>query len=222
MGIINRLGRITIGKIERFLDSVENHDTIIPQLILEMQENVKLAANAEAKALTATKSSRRKLDEANGRMERLKKGIELAIRSNDSDAARTAIAAQIESESDIESISELLKRSEQAYEDARSTRVRLSSSLDKLRLKKKELSARSAAIKAQEKCNLSASLDSNNILDVVSRMEDKITEKEAQIEIRGEVDRLLSGDVEKYKLEELIKNDEIQRRLDAMKNKNQD
>jgi len=49
MSIMARLKRVTVGRMEAFLTSVENPETVFPQLVREMEEQVRLATDAEAK-----------------------------------------------------------------------------------------------------------------------------------------------------------------------------
>ena len=62
MGRISQLKTITKSRIEAFLASLEKPETILPQLMREMEEKLKEAARAEVKALSAVKADRRRLD----------------------------------------------------------------------------------------------------------------------------------------------------------------
>ncbi len=218
MGLISRLRRITMGKIEAFLDSIESPEILLPRLVEEMAEKVKLAANAEAKALTAVKSARRKLDEASGRAERMRKGASLAIKSNDSDTARKAIAAQMDAEADMERLSDSLRVTECAREDARDVRIRLSEDLEQLRSRKVELIARARAVGGiGERKSISDLLDEGDgVLDAVMRMEESVEQRGTEVEVQCEINRLLGGDVERYRIEDLQRDEEVQRRLNEM------
>ncbi|MHC4434411.1 MAG: hypothetical protein ACYTBS_21430, partial [Planctomycetota bacterium] len=78
MGRISRLKTITKSRIEAFLASLETPETVLPQLMREMAEKVKEAARAEAKALSAVKGDRRRLDAGLGKIVRFKEGAVLA------------------------------------------------------------------------------------------------------------------------------------------------
>ena len=217
MGLISRLKRITIGKIESFLDSIEHPEVILPQLIEELQEKVRQAANAEAKALTAVKASHRKLDEASGRAERMRKGAELAISGADYDTARKAIAAQMEAEEQIARLTETVNTAELAHSAAREVRINLTGDLEILKIRKDEIIARARAAKQRVKLAQVTENNSQEILDIVARMEDKVVEKETEADVIDQVNRLLGTDIDKYAIDELQRNDEIQRRLDELK-----
>jgi len=218
MGLISRLKRITIGKIEAFLDAIEKPEDVLPRLIEELEEKVRQAANGEAKALTAVKAAQRKLDEATGRANRMKKGAELALKAEDIDTARRAIAAQMDAEKDVAQWTVSLDTAEQACSGAREVRKRLASDLESLRARKDELIARARAARDQKKVAemMGSMKEGQGILDVVARMEDKVVQDESEAQVMNEVNHIL-GDLDKYKLDELQRNDEVQRRLDELK-----
>ena len=181
MGLIKQLKRITATRIEAFLESVEDPARVLPMLIVEMEQKVRLAANAEAKACTAVLSTQRKLDEAQGSLARLAKGIDLALKLNKDDLAREAIAEQLRVESDIESLRRSLKTAEDARNDAAEACVQLKSELDYIRIRKEEIIARAIGAGTQARISKIASGAVNsagNILDDVARLEGRMAQEE--------------------------------------------
>ncbi len=220
MGLISRLGRITKGRIEAFLDSIEKPELILPQLVKELGENVKQAANAEAKALTAVKATQRKLDEATGRLGRLREGAKLAVAVNELDTARKAIAAQMETEREIESQQKSLAVAEQAYAEAATVRKKLSSELEELKCRKKEILQRAKLANTGSKIDNATLLrQGRNVLDIVARMDAKVEDMEIAVAARNEVDQMLLSDISQNRLEELLRDAEVQRRMDELKKK---
>ena len=59
MGLIQRIRRLTVARIENFLNTVEDPEVIFPQLVREMEDQVRAAISAETKALTALKAAER-------------------------------------------------------------------------------------------------------------------------------------------------------------------
>ena len=100
MGQIAKLKRLTMARIEAFLASIERPEDVMAGLIAEMKQKVSQAARAQAKAASAVKADRRRLDAATGRVIRLEKGAAIAVKSGQVDVARQAIAAQIRAEQD--------------------------------------------------------------------------------------------------------------------------
>jgi phage shock protein A len=221
MGRIERLRTITIDRIEAFLASLETPETVVPQLVREMADCVGEAARAEAKALTAVKADRRRLDAANGRVDRLLNGAKLALKAEELETARQAVAAQIEAEREVACCRERLAVSESAYESAGHVRKQLHDQLDELKLRKQEILARVRILRQREHVRRprpgATGTRTRNILDVISRMEVKVQEEEAHLEIQDEIRRTLGVTFEHERAIERENDAEVDRRLDVLR-----
>lgn len=214
MGLIQRLQRITSGRIASFLDCVENPEVIIPQLKRELREKIKLAANAEAKALASVKSAQNRLDAAQGRVLRLGKGAELALQQGDEKTAKEAIAEQIRTEKQIESIEKNLQTSEHALSEAREARLQLTEQFELLEQRSDELIARSSASRCA-KPNLTQSNASESLLDQVAQIENELDKEEAISDIRSRQEK--SASTLDEKLRDLKRRREIETRMSRLK-----
>ena len=221
MGRISRLKSITRSRIEAFLASLEDPEVILPQLIKEMEDRAREASRAEAKALSAVKGDRRRLDTALGRVIRFKEGAVLAVEVDEIDTARQAIAAQIQAEKEVEKCRNDLAVSESAYNSAGQVRRQLRQNLIELRLKKNDILTRSREIRSQKSSNKKLgdlSRDaSKNILDIVAKMESKIEEAEGEIEIKDEIARTLGVSFPYERVKVLESDAEVDRRLTEIK-----
>jgi len=221
MGRISRLKSITRSRIEAFLASLEDPEVILPQLIKEMEDRAREASRAEAKALSAVKGDRRRLDTALGRVIRFKEGAVLAVEVDEIDTARQAIAAQIQAEKEVEKCRNDLAVSESAYNSAGQVRRQLRQNLIELRLKKNDILTRSREIRSQKSSNKKLgdlSRDaSKNILDIVAKMESKIEEAEGEIEIKDEIARTLGVSFPYERVRVLESDAEVDRRLTEIK-----
>ena len=223
MGRISRLKSITRSRIEAFLASLEEPEVILPQLIREMEDRAKEAARAEAKALSAVKGDRRRLDTGLGKVIRFKEGAVLAVEADEIDTARQAIAAQIQAEKEVEKCRNDLAISESAYNSASQVRSQFRQNLMELKLKKNNILKRSREIRSQQSFNKkldSFSRDaSRNILDVVARMESEFDEAEAEIEIKDEITRALGVSFPYERVKVLESDAEVDLRVNEMKRK---
>ena len=220
MGKISRLKSITMSKIETFLASIERPEDILPQLVKEMSEKVNEAAKAEAKALSAVRGERRRLDAVIGKIERFRKGAQLALKINDDKTARQAIAAQIDSEKQADIFRDRLNISEDAYKSANTVRKKLQQQLKELKYNQKNLLIRVEQLKSREifqKKISSFNLDTKDILETVAKIEGDIDEQEALIEIQDEISQTLGSTFEHERARELEKDSEVDRRLEKLK-----
>lgn len=219
MGRIERLKTVTMARIEAFLASLERPETVVPQLVREMADKVAEAGRAEAKALTAVKADRRRLDAASGRVERLRQGATLAVKAGELDTARQAIAAQIEAEREVETCRASLQTSESAYRSATVVREQLQHQLDELRVRKEDILARVRAVRQRAKTQDVASLQkgAGGILEAIARMEMKVEEEEARAQIQNQITQTLGATFQHERVVELENNAEVNRRLDELR-----
>jgi len=219
MGRIERLKTVTMARIEAFLASLEKPETVLPQLVRDMADGVAEAARAEAKALTAVKADRRRLDAASGRVERLRTGATLAVQADELDTARQAIAAQIEAEREVETCRASLETSESAYQSASYVRAQLQQQLDELKGREQDILARVRLLQQRQKTQDVASVqeDAAGILDAIARMEMKVEEQEAQAEIQDQIRRTLGATFQHERVVEMENDTEVNRRLEELK-----
>ncbi len=186
-----------------------------------MEEQVQETARAEAKALSAVKGDRRRLDTGLGKVVRFTDGAVLAAKANEIDTARQAIAAQIQAEKEVEKCRNDLAISESAYNSASQVRKQLRQNLRELKLKKNDILERSREIRRElslnEKLDSLSSGAGKNILDVVARMESQVDEAEAEIGIRDEITRTLGISFPYERVKVLESDAEVDRRLDEIK-----
>ena len=221
MGRIDRLKTVTMARIEAFLASLEKPETVLPQLVREMADAVAEAARAEAKALTAVKADRRRVDAASGRVTRFDKGANLALNAGQVDMARQAIAAQIRAEQEVERCRRKLAVTESAYESAGHVREQLQRQLEELKMREQEVLARVRACRRREHLDRVRQGPSGRrvqgILDAIARMEMDVQEQEARLEIQDQIRRTLGATFQHERAVELEDDAEVDRRLEALR-----
>jgi phage shock protein A len=222
MGLISRIRRITVSRIENFLNTVEDPEVLFPQLVREMEDQVRAAISAETKALAAQKAAERDFERSRQKLDRLARGAEIAVEKGENETARDAIRAQITLESELKFQEDAISRAQRAYEDARDARMQIEKQLEELRTKKNEILTRARIASTQKKIEKTVSgraSSANSILDAVVRLESKVEEAEAELEIRRSMDTGGATPSLERRLDELEQNDEIEKRLAELKKK---
>ena len=221
MSIFKRLHRITLGRIEAFLDRAEDPEKVFPILVQEMEEQLKAATEAEAKAMAAKKGALRDLQRQQERVDRFGRGASLALKKDDEETARMSVEAQIEAEKTLAIAQQNVDVAADSLDHASAARKTIQKQLDELRSKKEEILTRARVAKAQQKiqrtvCGSVGSSDS--ILDAVARLEANIEEAEAELELQANLtgDSSASPALEK-RLTELDHEAEVERRLKAIR-----
>lgn len=223
MNLIKRMMRISSGRIEAFLSSVEDPEIMFPQLVREMEEQVGKASEAEAQALTALKLAERTRDTAQANVARMQAGAELALKNAEENTARDAISAQLDLEKALVQKTEACERAKSVYENARSTRVEIKKKLDETKGKQDEILTRARLAKTQKKIQETVNSpvhSSDSIIDAIERLESKVDQAEAELEVsrelagNGQTDAALE-----QRLEQLETEQEVEKRFAELKNK---
>jgi len=222
MGKIDRLKRVTMARIEAFLDTLEKPEFILPQLVREMAQQVQEAANAKAKSLSAVKGARRRLDEASGKVLRLENGAKLAVQTDDMNTARQAVAALIEAEKKLDRCRTELEQAEKAYQSASAVCVQLTENLAELKEKKtkilKQHRQQQLTKQLQEQYTQSVIDPGNDLFDTIARMETKIDQQQSELEIQSELTKTLGIGFREERVKKLERDAEVDRRLSELKN----
>ena len=221
MGIFKRLHRITLGRIEAFLDRVEDPEMVFPVLITEMEEQLKAATEAEAKALSALKQSQRDLSNIQSKIDRYGRGALLAVEKGDEDTARMSVEAQVDTEKNLTFAQQSVDCATDSLDHSTAARKRIQRQLEELCTKKDEILTRARVAKVQKKIQrtVSGSIGStDSILDSVARLEASVEETEAELEIQANLtgEGTASPSLER-KLDELGHESEIESRLESLR-----
>ncbi len=220
MGLIKRVRRLTVARIESFLNTIEHPEILFPQLVREMEDQVRAAISAETKALAAFKTAERDADTIRRKLDRVIRGAEIAVDKGDNEMARDAVKAQIALESDLKIKNDFVARALRVSEDAKAARVQIEEQLDELRTKKNEILTRARVEAAQRKIEKTIHdpmSSAASILDSVVRLEGKIEEAEAELEIRRSAGKGTAAASIEGRLDELEHGGEIERRLLELK-----
>ncbi|MHC4636566.1 MAG: PspA/IM30 family protein [Planctomycetota bacterium] len=223
MGLFKRLHRITIGRIEAFLSRVEDPELVFPVLITEMEEQLKAATEAEAKATATLKHSEREITRHQETIKKYGNGALLAVKNGEDETAKQAVVAQIEAEKASMFSENNLKVAKQSLERATMSRKRIQQQLEELRTKKEEILTRARVAKLQKsiQSTVAGTVGSgDSILDAVARLEAQVEETEAELEIQSNLTgEGTAGPSLEKKLDELGQEAEIEKRLAELKQK---
>ncbi len=221
--LMNRLKRITVSRIEAFLETVEEPETVFPELIREVQNRIGDAAKAESKAAAAFKADQRRLDESMGRSIRLEKGAEMALRQGNEALAREALAEQFRVDQGIEDKRILLLQSEAALQKARESRLHLQAQLKELTRRKREIISRARSEKNIARIHRQLGkirASGAAILEEVSRMQPADDENGSLAGITAELSEAAGRSLEE-RLRALERDAEVERRLTSIRNRKQ-
>ncbi len=221
MGILSRIKRITTGKLELFLSRSEDPETVFPQLIAEMEEQVRAATEAEAKAMASARHAEQAVEQARANLARMTAGAESALRHDNESMAREAVEAQVTLEAELIRREAALQSVANCLDDARAARKETQMQLQNVRNKKDEILTRARVVRTQERIQRTVAgpaASAGSILDAVEALEARIEEKEAGLAVRRELtgSGTASPSLER-RIDDMNRNTEIDRRLAALK-----
>ena len=220
-GFLKRVRRLTMAKINAFIDGAENPEQIFPQLVAEMRTECKKAIDAEATAVAALKRRQQEHDDTQAELEKWAGRAELAVRQGDDALARTAIESQVATEKRLEAEKQALDQAQDAAERAHQAREDLHEKLDTLERKRDEILVRARSAKKQEEVQkVLAGIEAGSgasILEAVARMEEKVAEAEARAGAYSDVAADMAGGSSEAKFRDLERKQAIDERLAALK-----
>lgn len=221
MGLLKRLHRITIGRIEALLDRAEDPEVMFPQLIREMEEQLKKATEQEACAVAEVRRAQREVDSLKQKVAKLGQGAACAIQKENEAVAREALAAQIDAERALKTAQANLDALDSTCILATAGREQIQQQLSELKAKKSEILTRARIAKTRKNIQQTVSTgtgSTDSILDAVAKLEADIEESEAELEIQAQ----LAGDARinpslARKLDELQQDSEVDQRLTELR-----
>lgn len=225
MSILSRMKRITTGKLELFLSKSENPELIFPQLVLEMEDQLRLSTEAEAKAMAAMKIAEKAVTHSQEKLNKMTVGAEAAMSKAEEALAREAVEAQVALEAELIRNEAALQSTQESLADARAVRKETQQQLENVRAKKNEILTRARLVQTQERIQRTVSgpsASTGSILDAVAAMEAKIEEQEAKLSVRQELAGNGSGGGSpslERRIDDLNRDQEIERRMAALKAK---
>jgi len=221
MSLVRRIRRITTARVEAFLSGIEDPELLFPQLLKEMEEQVRAATEAEAKAMATVKLARRELDDARQRVERLGTGALHAMKQSDEATAREAVEAQIEAEKLVERRDQAVERAEAVHAQARdcilSEHHRVQCAAVGLQIQHVKVDPERVK-KSIEKTVQGKVVSTGSILDAVEKLERRVEADEAELEVRREMaGEGTAGASLETRLVKLETKAEVETRLAALK-----
>lgn len=205
MGLLSRLKDISTGKILAFLDESENPELVIPQLLEELADQQKALVNAQAKSLAAVRAAQRRLEETMGRVLRLERGAELAMKEGEEETAREALREQLKIEQLVPRQREQVEQAQKILDDVRERQNVLKEHISLVKQKEERL-------KTISTINLPTD-QTEPLLKQVAQMEERVISEEIGRDVEREVSQSLRKRSLDERLLELERNEEVETRL---------
>ncbi|MDI3328546.1 MAG: PspA/IM30 family protein [Alicyclobacillaceae bacterium] len=190
MGLFKRLRDISLANINALLDKVEDPVKLLDQYLRDMEEDLREAEEAVAKAIAVEKKLKAQYEEARSLAEKRAKQAEEAVLAGKDDLARRALADKREQEAKARDLQQQYEAAKQNADALREKLAEMKEEIDKMKNKRDTLVARAEAAKAQKGINqVLSGIGTDGAVRDFQRMEEKVLQLEAEAEASGEIYR---------------------------------
>lgn len=217
MGILDRMSRLIRANVNDMIDRAENPETMLNELLREMEINIREARMQVANMIAQEKELEADLQDSQRDSREWERRAELAVSSGKDDLAREALRRRRDAESIATVYATQLTSQQEMVTKLKQQLKMLEAKHDEAESKRSVLIARHRATQAQRQITETLSelpgLDSHSELD---RMERRIRQEESKTAALGE----LQGEDVEWQFAELDRDDDIESELAALKARN--
>jgi len=188
--IFRRINDVINANINDLIDKVEDPERMIKQIIREMDENIRFSKEGVITAIASEKRLFREVEQHRSKCEEWQQKAETAIKNNNEDLARAALAQKKEHEKILNRVEPMWRAAARTSDDLKHQLKQLEDKLADAKRKRGSLIARQRAAQTQEHMlNTGIDFDTHLVAqDNFNRMEDKVMEMEARAQARSELE----------------------------------
>jgi phage shock protein A len=195
MGIFDRLSTLIKSNINDLINSAENPEKMLNQIIVDMRQQLAKAKQQVASAIADEKRLRDQADAEYRQSEDWEKRAMLAIQEGRDDLAKQALVRQTEHAQHAEQLEATWRTHREETERLKNALRDLNDKIEEAKRKKNLLLARQRRAQAQQRIQETmSSLSEKSAFDAFSRMEERIEQNERMIKASTEIDEEFSGD----------------------------
>ncbi len=205
MGIFSRLATVFKSNANAAIDSMEDTEKMLNQLVRDMQQQLVTAKKQVATAIADEKRLRKQLDDELAKSAEWEKKAMIAVRSGRDGLATEALGRKAEHDKYAEQYQQQWQAQKASTDKLRNQLKRLNNKIEEAKRKKNLLIARQKRANAQQTIqNTMSGITDNSAFSAFDRMSEKVDQLEAQTEAQAELNEDFAGgdDLDK-KFEEL-------------------
>jgi len=217
MALLERVSTLIRANLNDLIDKAENPETMIKQVILDM-ENQLLQVKTQVAVAIADQHVLEKKQRENDENERQwRRRAEMAVDKNDDPLARSALERSMSYKQMAESFKQQVEDQKTQVENLKSALVKLQQKLEEARAKSDVLIAQHRRTRAVHKAgDASRTVGADTHAAAFDRMKDKVQQHEAVAEATSE---LLDDDEVEDRFAKMEKQSEVDRLLEELKAK---
>jgi phage shock protein A len=204
MGIFSRLATLIKSNLNDLISRSEDPEKMLEQILLDMNQQLLEAKKQVAVTIADEKRLRAQADQHKALMADWERKAMLAVRANNDELAREALARKKELSALVEQYEAQWAKQKQAVDQLKTALRALNNKIEEAKRKKGLLIARKKRAEAQRSIQETMSgLRSTSAFDAFDQMSTKIEQMEAEAEAGAELAEQYSGDVLAQKFQQL-------------------
>ena len=195
MGIFGRMTDIFKANVNEVLDSMEDPEKMVKQMVIEMEEGLTKATSAVAKAMANEQQLRRQQAQEQEQARQWEEKAAMAMKGGQVDLAKQALSKKIEYDKQTAQYDAMVAQASATTAQLRDQLEGLKAKLDEARMKQATLAARAQAAKTQKEfATVMGSAVGSGAFAKFEKMERKIEGMEAEAQAFGEISGAPSQD----------------------------
>lgn len=204
MGFFGRLATLIKSNLNDLISKSEDPEKMLTQIIVDMNSQLVEVKKQVAVAIADQKRLERQWQGEKAVADEWHKKAMLAVKAGDDELAKEALMRKKEHEQLSTGYEDQFKKQSQAVGQVKLALQALNSKIGEAKRKKDLLIARNNRAKAMEEIQKAmGKLSDTSAFDAFQRMEQKIEQRESEVEAQGELSEEFSGDILKNKFARL-------------------
>jgi phage shock protein A len=204
MGIFSRIAALIKANLNDLITRSEDPEKMLNQIVIEMSEQLVEAKKQVASSIADEKRLEKQVQEEGAKAKEWERRAMLALRANDENLAKEALARKKEHENLREQFEQQWQKQRQGVEQLKLALRALNNKIEEAKRKKGLLIARKKRAEAQRAISETMSgLRNASAFEAFDRMAGKIERMEAEAEASTELHEQFSGDTLAHKFTEL-------------------
>lgn len=218
MGIFSRLATLIKSNINDLISRSEDPEKMLDQILIDMNEQLVEARKQVALSIADEKRLEKQAAEQAAKASEWERRAMLAVRANDENLAKEALARKKEYEALREQFHDQWQKQKQGVEQLKLALRALNTKIEEAKRKKTLLIARKKRAEAQKAIQETMSgLKNASAFEAFDRMAGKIERMEAEAEAAAELHEQYTGDTLAHKFSELEQTHGLDEDLVALK-----
>lgn len=188
MGIFSRISDIMKANINDLIDKAEDPEKMVKQIIQDLQKEVSQATQALGKAMASERIAKRQYENAVKVSADWETKAKTALAAGEVDLAKKALSNKVKADADVTSFQQMYEQISAQTAAVKEQVEALRDKLEEAKSRQAMLIARSQMAKTQKSLAQSVGgMGSSSALDKFSRMEEKVTQQEAEAQAFAEI-----------------------------------